>query len=181
MIRRGGLASHGGVIGGTIGLYLYCLRHKDFKFFWTLDHGIITVFFLASFIRFGNLMNSELCGKVTTVPWAFIFTSGDVHPGLPSHPVVLYESIAYFIMQLMALYLFNKYRDSKPGIYLAFFLVGVFTVRFLLEFYKEPEGRMIFGVISKTQALNLPFIITGLVITYFIAKGKINYSGRING
>ena len=177
-VRKGGLASHGGVIGGLLGLYIFCKRNKEYSFFWTLDHGIITVMFLASFIRFGNLMNSELYGKPTTVPWAFIFEQVD---NVPRHPVVLYESIAYFFIQLLMLYLFNKYRDSKPGIYTVVFLFLVFTVRFLLEFLKVPDGEMILGLISKTQALNLPFILAGLVLFYFVAQDKVHYYKLANG
>jgi len=177
MLRKGGLASHGGVIGGLIGLYIFCKRNKDFDFFWTLDHGIIAVMFLASFIRFGNLMNSELFGKPTTAPWGFIFEQVD---NVPRHPVVLYESIAYFLIQLLMLYLFNKYRESKPGIYLVVFLLMVFSVRFLLEFLKVPDGEMI-GLISKTQALNLPFITTGAILLYFVVQGKLQYKQALNG
>ena len=176
-VWKGGLASHGGVAGGLLGLYIYCKRHKDFDFFWTLDHGIICVMFLASFIRFGNLMNSELYGKPSSAPWAFVFQQVD---NVPRHPVVLYESIAYFFIQFLMLYLFNKYRESKPGIYLVVFLLGVFTVRFLLEFFKDPDG-MFWGPISKTQALDLPFIIAGTVLLYFVANGKLKYKQVANG
>ena len=79
------------------------------------------------------------------------------------------------------LYLFNKYRDSKPGIYTVVFLFLVFTVRFLLEFLKVPDGEMIMGLISKTQALNLPFMIAGLVLFYFVAQGKVHYYKLANG
>ena len=174
-VWEGGLASHGGVAGGLFGLYLFCRRNKEFGFLWTLDHGIIAVVILASLVRFGNLMNSELCGKLTNVPWAFIFPQGDVHPNQACHPVVLYESIAYFFIQLLMLYLFDKYRDSKPGIYLVVFFLLIFSVRFMLEFFKEPDGNMVLGIISKTQALNLPFIFAGFVLLYFVSKNKLSY------
>ncbi len=79
-IREGGLASHGGVVGGLLGLWLFCRRNKEFDFFWTLDHGIICVAILAALIRFGNLMNSELYGKPTDLPWAFVFAQVDTIP-----------------------------------------------------------------------------------------------------
>jgi prolipoprotein diacylglyceryl transferase len=177
-VWKGGLASHGGVVGGLVGLYAFCIRNKEFGFFWLLDHGIICVIALAALIRFGNLMNSELYGKPTDVPWAFIFRQVD---NVPRHPVVLYESIAYLFIQLIMLYAFNKYKESKPGIYLVIFLVLVFSVRFILEFYKEPDGALIAGVISKTQALNLPFIMAGLIIGYYVLKGKLQYTPVSNG
>lgn len=172
-VWKGGLASHGGVVGGLAGLYFFCKRHKEFQFFWLLDIGVIAVVMLASLIRFGNLMNSELYGKQTNVPWAFIFTQVD---NIPRHAVVLYESISYFFTQIFMLVLFNKYKESKPGLYLVTFLISVFTVRFFLEFYKEPDGAMIINTISKTQLLNLPFIITGIVLGYFVMNDKLKYS-----
>jgi prolipoprotein diacylglyceryl transferase len=177
-VWKGGLASHGGVIGGLFGLYVFCRRNEDYTFFWTLDHGIIAVLSLAALIRLGNLMNSELYGKPTDVPWAFVFQQVD---NIPRHPVVLYESISYFIIQFFMLFLFLRYKDSKPGIYLAAFLTLVFGVRFLLEFFKEPDGAMFWGVISKTQALDLPFFISGLILWYFVRQGKIHYNPAANG
>jgi phosphatidylglycerol:prolipoprotein diacylglycerol transferase len=177
-VWHGGLASHGGVIGGLIGLYIFCKRNKEFDFFWTLDHGIIVVMILASFIRFGNLMNSELYGKPTQMPWAFIFAQVD---NVPRHPVVLYESMAYLLIQFLMLYLFNKYKDSKPGLYLVIFLAVVFSVRFMLEFFKVPDGEILLGAISKTQALNLPFILAGVILSYFVASSKLHYKQAVNG
>jgi prolipoprotein diacylglyceryl transferase len=186
-VWKGGLASHGGVVGGLLGLYIFCRRHREYSFFWTLDHGIITVVLMASLIRIGNLMNSELYGKVTNVPWAFIFQRPDgldwqsVFSGpynLPRHPVVLYESIAYFIIQVGMLRLFLKYKDAKPGIYLVVFLVVVFTVRFLLEFMKDPDGNLILGLISKTQALDIPFILAGIILSYFVFNNKLQYGNK---
>ncbi len=170
-VWKGGLASHGGVIGALVGIYFFCRTDKEFSFFWLLDHSVIIVMFLASFVRFGNLMNSELYGTRTNVLWAFIFERAD---NIPRHPVVLYESIAYLFIQFLMLYLFNKYKETKPGIYLVVFLLLVFGVRFMLEFYKEPDGGLIFGI-SKTQALNLPFIIAGATLFYFVLRGKLQY------
>lgn len=172
-VWKGGLASHGGVIGGLMGLYLFCRRNREFGFFWTLDTGLLAVPILAALIRIGNLFNSELYGTETNLPWAFIFQRVD---NVPRHPVVLYESIAYFLIQLLMLLLFKKYKESKPGIYLAVFLTLVFSLRFLLEFMKEPDGSLIFGLISKTQALDLPFVLAGIVLSYFVATNKLHYS-----
>lgn len=174
-VWKGGLASHGGVVGGLVGLYFFCKWNKEFQFFWLLDIGVIAVVMLCSLIRFGNLMNSELYGKPANVPWAFIFVQVD---NIPRHAVVLYESIAYFFIQIFMLVLFNKYKESKPGIYISTFLVTVFSVRFLLEFYKEPDGAMILNTISKTQLLNLPFIFCGIILAYFVMNNKLSYTSN---
>ncbi len=180
-VWKGGLASHGGVVGGLIGLYLFCRNHKEFGFLWTLDISIIAVPILASLIRLGNLMNSELCGRPTLVAWGFIFeNSPEVSNALPRHPVVLYESIAYFLIQLLMFALFSKYKEKKPGLYLATFLISVFTTRFLLEFFKEPDGALFFDAVSKTQLLNLPFIIAGIVLAYLTAANKLSYGRQQN-
>ncbi len=174
-VWKGGLASHGGFVGGLVGLYLFCKRNSEFTFFWILDMGMLMVVILASLIRFGNLMNSELYGKETNVPWAFIFVQID---NIPRHAVVLYESLAYFFIQIIMLVLFNKCKESKPGLYLVTFLISVFSVRFLLEFYKEPDGFILLNTISKTQLLNLPFIITGIVLAYFVMNNKLSYNSN---
>lgn len=171
-VWEGGLASHGGVAGAVVGILLFCYRNKDYPLFWTIDHAAIAVVLLASLIRFGNLMNSEIIGKPTEVPWAFIFEKVD---NVPRHPVVLYESMAYFFIQILMLLLFNKYKDTKPGLYLITFCLLVFTTRFMLEFLKVPEGSLILGLISKTQLLNLPFILTGLVFFVLHSKNKLSY------
>lgn len=171
-VWEGGLASHGGVAGALVGILFFCHRNKDYPLFWTIDHAAIAVVFLASFIRFGNLMNSEIVGKPTDVPWAFVFEQAD---NVPRHPVVLYESIAYFFIQILMLLLFAKYKDTRPGLYLITFCLLVFTTRFVLEFLKVPEGDLILGLISKTQLLNLPFILTGIAFFVLHSKDKLSY------
>jgi len=173
MVWKGGLASHGGLVGGIIGLILFCKRNEDdFPLFWTMDHAAITVLFLASFIRLGNLMNSEIVGKPTDVPWAFVFTQYD---SIPRHPVVLYESMVYFILQLVLIVLYHIYKQSKPGLYMAVFFTFVFGTRLIIEFLKEPEGGLYFNAISKTQLLNVPFIVTGIVLLLLVMQGKLRY------
>ena len=91
-----GLASHGGTIGLMIALWLYC-RKTGVKLWTVLDNIAIATPITACFIRLGNLMNSEIVGKVTDVPWAFIFANGDpAFAHEPRHPGQLYEAIAYF-------------------------------------------------------------------------------------
>lgn len=171
-VWEGGLASHGGVVGAIIGMLIFCYRNKEFNAMWVIDMSAVAGMTLASLIRFGNLMNSELAGKPTGADWGFIFPEwGET----PRHPTVLYESIAYLLLQGVLLLLFRKYKDSKPGLYTATFLILLFGIRFLLEFTKEPDGALIFNAISKTQALNLPFILTGLIVLYLSFSNKLRY------
>lgn len=171
-VWEGGLASHGGVIGVIAGGWLFSKRYPHFPFTFLFDVGLICAFGFSALVRLGNLANSEIIGHVTDVPWAFIFVQVD---DLPRHPVVLYESIAYAALQIVALILFIRYKISKPGIYCTLFFLGVFSIRLVLEFFKVPEGGMYFNLLSKTQLLNVPFIITGCVLLYLTVKGKFNY------
>ena len=101
-----GLASHGGVFGMFVGIWLYC-RNMKVSGWVVLDNMGICSGITATFIRLGNLMNSEIIGKVTDVPWAFIFVREDQYP---RHPGQLYEALAYFCFFLIILFqLFIKY------------------------------------------------------------------------
>ena len=175
-VWRGGLASHGGVIGGLIGIYLFHRAHREFSFLWLLDHVALVIYLPCSLIRLGNLFNSELPGRPTTMPWAFIFERGD--DLIPRHPVVLYESICYSILLVIIINLYRKLGNSRPGFYVAFFFTATFVTRFLLEFMKEPEGSMVFGIISKTQLLSTPLILLGLILFIFTYRNKNNIAVR---
>lgn len=168
-IWNGGLASHGGVIGGAVGLFWFLKKYPIYKLIWLADRASLVIFIPAALIRLGNLFNSELYGKATDVPWAFIFERVD---NIPRHPVVLYEAIAYFILFFIGVKLYNFYRDSLNGFYVAYFFTSTFLVRFCLEFFKVAEGSLYFGLISKTQLLSVPFILLGLGLAIYSFKKK---------
>ena len=110
---KGGLASHGGTIA-LIFAMLWFARHygrkHDFDFIWILDHLAIAVCFAATFIRLGNLFNSEIYGDVTTLPWGVIFDlRGETEP---KHPTQLYEALSYFLFGI-ALILIYRYKADK--------------------------------------------------------------------
>ncbi len=170
MIWKGGLASHGAAIGILVALWLF--SHKNHKpYFWILDRIVIVVALAGFFIRTGNLMNSEIIGKPTTLPWAFIFTSVDQ---VPRHPSQLYEGLSYLAIFGLLYWLYWK-NDGKPrpGFLFGLFLALLFTVRFLVEFVKEPqvsfESHM---ALNMGQILSIPFIILGLVIIFFKPQKK---------
>src|SRR5574344_1921951 len=129
-----GLASHGGTLGLMIALWLY-VRKTKLNIWRVLDNIAIATPISACFIRIGNLMNSEIIGKVTDVPWAFIFARVDT---MPRHPGQLYEAIAYFVFFVIGLFLYKKYpRKVGTGFYFGFCLFTIFTFRFLIEYTKE--------------------------------------------
>jgi phosphatidylglycerol:prolipoprotein diacylglycerol transferase len=168
-IWNGGLASHGGLVGGLVGLLLFVKRYPQYKLLWLIDRASLVILIPAALIRLGNLFNSELYGKVSDVPWAFIFELVD---NSPRHPVVLYEAIGYFILFLGSLALYRKYQSRFVSLYAAYFFTLTFTLRFFLEFTKEPESNLFLGVISKTQILSLPFIAFGLILFIYSLKKK---------
>lgn len=165
-VWEGGLASHGAAIGILIALYLFSKKKKNYPMLWILDRIVIVVALAGSFIRLGNLFNSEIIGKPTDVSWAFIFTAVD---DIPRHPAQLYESVAYFIIFLILIFIYSKgIEKNKTGLLFGLFLLLVFTFRFFVEFVKENQsGFEETMILNMGQILSIPFIIAGLI---FISK-----------
>ena len=159
-----GLASHGGTIGIILALLLYS---KNLKVgMWTvLDTISIAVPVTACFIRLGNLMNSEIIGKPTDLPWAFVFERIDM---LPRHPGQLYEAIAYACFFFVLWYFYKK----KPNLVGTSFFFGldiflIFTFRFFIEYTKEVQESFEQGMLfDMGQILSVPFILMGAYFTY---------------
>ena len=156
-----GLASHGGTLGLIIGLWLYC-RNLKMNIWTVLDNIAIATPITACFIRLGNLMNSEIIGKVTDVPWAFIFANVDK---APRHPGQLYEAIAYLCFFLLILAVYKKYPQKVgSGLYFGLCLFLIFTFRFFIEYTKEVQEAFEAGLtLDMGQILSMPFILIGAV------------------
>lgn len=165
MVWEGGLASHGGIIGILIALYLFS-RKTTVKYLWILDRLAVVIALTCSMIRIGNLMNSEMVGIPTTLPWGFIFTRED---NVPRHPAQLYEAIHYFISFVILFWIWNRQREKlKNGFLTSWGLIIMFTFRFIDEFFKIDqvafEERM---TLNMGQLLSLPFILTGILLLIF--------------
>lgn len=171
-----GLASHGGTAGLMLALWLYTKRTK--LSIWTvLDNIAIATGTTACFIRLGNLMNSEIIGKITDVPWAFIFEKVDT---MPRHPGQLYEAIAYALL-FVIMWAIYKRSTKQPtpstfhpqvgtGWYFGFCLAYIFTFRFFIEYTKEIQEAFEASLpIDMGQILSIPFIIIGV---YCMIKSK---------
>ena len=155
-----GLASHGGTLGLMIALWLYSHR-TEVKLWTVLDNIAIATPITACFIRLGNLMNSEIIGKVTDVPWAFVFERVDM---MPRHPGQLYEAIAYFCFFFVGMYFYKvlKTRVGK-GFYFGLCLFLIFTFRFFIEYTKDIQVSFESGMLfNMGQLLSVPFIILGI-------------------
>ncbi len=156
-----GLASHGGTLGLMLALFIYCHRSK-LSAWLVLDFIAIATPVTACFIRLGNLMNSEIIGKVTTVPWAFIFEQIDDQP---RHPGQLYEAIVYFIFFFIGWW-FYRHKPEKvgTGFFFGLCLTLIFTARFFIEFTKENQVEFEESLpLDMGQLLSIPFIIIGVV------------------
>lgn len=185
-VWEGGLASHGGAVAILIALFIYSKKVSKLPMFWILDRIVAPIAIAACFIRLGNLVNHEIVGVPTDLPWGFKFwnerdnldfINGDfVH--VFRHPAQLYESIAYFLIFLVLLRLFWKTNlKQKQGFIFGVFLIVLWGARFLIEFVKIGQAARDEGMILNTgQWLSVPFIIAGFVIIYLANKGKLGSS-----
>lgn len=168
-----GLASHGGTLGLMIALIIYARKTKE-SILKTVDLLAIVAPLGACFIRLANLMNSEIIGIPTNVPWAFIFVRDD---NLPRHPAQLYEAIAYLLIFGLMFYLYKTRRENlKHGFFFGLVITLIFVARFFIEFIKEKqvpfEEQMQFDM---GQLLSIPFIMLGIgFIIYGLIKTKKN-------
>ncbi len=168
-VYEGGLASHGGAIGILIAMWLYCRKTKE-SWLWLFDKIVVVVPLASMLIRFGNLMNSEIIGTPTDVPWAFVFTTVD---NLPRHPAQLYEAVFCLFLFVLMYWLWKNKRDRfAPGFMFGLMCVLFFTERFLDEFVKEnQEAFEASMVLNMGQILSIPFVIVGLYMMWR-AKNK---------
>jgi phosphatidylglycerol:prolipoprotein diacylglycerol transferase len=173
MIWEGGLASHGAAIGIIITILIFSYV-KKLTFLWVMDRVVIVVALSGFFIRMGNLMNSEIFGIPTSLPWGFRFPRASDIPEttVPRHPTQLYEGLSYLVIFLLLWWLYYK-KEGKPskGLLFGLFMMLIFGVRFLVEFIKEPqEGFEKSMMLNMGQLLSIPLIITGAVLVYLALK-----------
>ncbi len=162
-IWEGGLASHGAILPILVALWLYARRKKDQSYLWIVDRIVITIALAGGLIRMGNLMNSEIIGEPTDVPWAFVFTAVD---NQPRHPAQLYEAITYFILFFFLFWFWKRKQERTPeGSLLGIFLIYVFGFRFLYEFLKEEQVAFEENMIlNMGQILSIPAVLAGIFV-----------------
>lgn len=169
-IWEGGLASHGATIGILFALYLYARKKKDQTYLWVVDRIVITVAFAGMLIRLGNLMNSEIYGYQTDLPWGFIFAlRGET---VAKHPTQIYEALFCLVLFIALFQIWKKRKSAIPdGLLLGIFLVTLFTFRFLVEFLKEPQVEFEADMLlNMGQILSIPAVIAGVVILTIAQK-----------
>lgn len=161
-----GLASHGGTAGLMLALYLYSRRYK-IGMLHLFDNICIVTPLTACCIRMGNLMNSEIIGVETDMPWGFIFKAN--HLTTPHHPSQLYEAMAYLVFFIVTWYLWRKRPERVgSGFFFGVCLMLIFTFRFFIEYTKEVQVAFENTLpIDMGQILSLPFIALGVYFTWW--------------
>lgn len=168
-IWEGGLASHGAALGILLAILIYARNTAGQSFLWVIDRISLVVALAGAFIRTGNLMNSEIVGKPAEVPWAFVFERLP-EAATPRHPVQIYEALAYLVIFGVLLWLYRRY-DGKfaGGLLFGWFLVLVFAVRFLLEYFKAAQAAFREDLMMNMgQLLSLPFVLAGAALLVWI-------------
>jgi len=164
MVWHGGLASHGGTLGILIALIIHSKLITKRSVLWTVDRVVVPTALVAAFIRLGNLMNSEIYGIQTSLPWGFIFErNGET---VAKHPTQIYEALVYLFTfgLLMILYLKTKIR-YKEGLIFGIFFILIFGSRFLIEYIKEDQEAFEAGMaLNMGQWLSIPFVIAGVIL-----------------
>lgn len=180
-IWHGGLASHGGAIAVVLCCWLLSKYMTKQNMWWLGDRLFLGAPFLAACIRIGNLMNSEIYGHPTDMPWGFIFVRGeeqffdDAGNLMACHPTQLYEALAYLITLALTNYFFWKCDGGKYlGLCSGIGFTGVFLTRPIIEILKNDqsafEADMMFNM---GQLLSVPFIVLGVyLIVHSVKKGK---------
>jgi prolipoprotein diacylglyceryl transferase len=174
-VWEGGLASHGAAIGILIAIYIFSRKNKV-HFLWTIDRIAVVTALAGFFIRMGNLMNSEIFGKPTDLPWGFIYAhAGDPAQRLdPRHPTQIYEGLSYLLIFAFLMYSYYR-KDGKPkeGSLISWFFILVFGVRFFIEFLKEPQvGFESTMALNMGQWLSVPFVLVGVAGLYLVNQKK---------
>jgi phosphatidylglycerol:prolipoprotein diacylglycerol transferase len=170
-----GLASHGATIAIPVALYLYSRKRPDQPFIWVVDRLVIAVSLGGALIRLGNLLNSEIYGKPTTLPWGFVFvreTDPALLPLVSRHPTQLYESLFCLFLFALTFYLWKQKRRSLPdGFITGIFLILLFSFRFLVEYLKTSQEDFENSMqLNMGQILSIPAILTGVVLLLVIRR-----------
>ncbi len=176
-IWEGGLASHGGTLGIIIAVWFYSKKVTHKSPLWTLDRLAVPVGLVAALIRLGNLMNSEIFGSPTSLPWGFKFLRSQEYLSLKTnlgcHPTAIYEAIAYICVFALCMFLYWKkdLANKKEGAILGSFFIGIFGARFIIESVKlvqEPwELKWVETIgLNQGQILSIPFILAGLYLIF---------------
>lgn len=167
-IWEGGLASHGGTIANIIALFLFSWFVSKKPASWVFDKVVVAIALVGGLIRLGNLMNSEIYGGPTDLPWGFIFLRNNEIT--PAHPTQIYEALCYFALFGLLMWMYWKRNaEERPWLITGVFFIGIFVPRFLIEYIKNVQVRSEYEMIQNYgmnlgQMLSIPFILLGIFL-----------------
>lgn len=167
-VWNGGLASHGGTIAIIIAVFLFSWLVTKKPASWTFDKLVVAIALVGGLIRLGNLMNSEIYGGPTDLPWGFVFErNGETEA---KHPTQIYEALCYFLLFALLMWMYwKKNAEERPYLITGVFFIGIFLPRFFIEYIKnvqvDSEYEMIatYGI-NMGQLLSIPFVLLGCAL-----------------
>ncbi|GHT16646.1 prolipoprotein diacylglyceryl transferase [Bacteroidia bacterium] len=171
-VWEGGLASHGAAAALPLGLYFFCRKYK-MRYLWLLDRIVIVVALTGFPIRLGNLMNSEIYGVPTAMPWGFIFArNGEI---IAKHPTQIYESLGYLLIFCVLFFIYKKRETlrNRSGFLFGLAMILIFGFRILVEFIKETQDGNVDTVVRNAigldmgQLLSVPLVLAGVFLLYY--------------
>lgn len=171
---EGGLASHGGAIGVIIAVILFSIFTTKRNPLWTFDRLVPAIALVGCLIRIGNLMNSEIYGHPTDLPWGFMFVrSAEWHAmyeGVACHPTQIYEALCYLALFGLLMWMYwKKNAEERPGLIFGVFFIVLFGCRFIIEYVKEVQEPFEVDMIARWginmgQLLSIPFVLFGIYL-----------------
>ena len=183
-VWEGGLASHGGVLGIIVAIYFFSKYYSRRNMLWTFDKLVVPTGLVAALIRLGNLMNHEVYGHPTDLPWGFRFIEnlrfwrqGSAPMfSAPSHPTQIYEAICYLMTFGLCMWLyFKKDAWKKEGLIFGIFMICIFVSRFFIEYLKLPQEKFEEGMLlDMGQWLSIPFVLMGIFFVWRAMTKKPN-------
>ena len=177
-IWHGGLASHGGTIGVMIGVFCFSWFTTKRNPLWAFDRLVIPIALVGAMIRFGNLMNSEIFGHPTDIPWGMMFVRSQewqtLYAGQACHPTQIYESLCYLALFGLLMWMYwKKNAERRPGLIFGVFFIGIFLPRFLIEFVKNNQVAFEENMtLNMGQLLSIPFILLGIGLVIYAMTHK---------
>ncbi|MDE5651190.1 MAG: prolipoprotein diacylglyceryl transferase [Duncaniella sp.] len=172
-VWEGGLASHGGTIGVILGVFGFSFFTTKRNPLWTFDRLVIPIALVGGLIRLGNLMNSEIFGHATDLPWGFMFIRSrewhEMYFGQACHPTQIYEALCYFALFGLLMWMYwKKNAEERPGLIFGVFFIILWSTRFLIEFIKNDQVAFEADMtLNMGQWLSIPFIIIGILLVIY--------------
>ncbi len=207
-----GMSYHGGLVGAVVGGLLFARRHR-MRFFEIADAVVAGLPLGYTFGRLGNFINGELWGRVSTASWAVVFPNAPrfstnyswvrkiadaigmeyaagTMVNLPRHPSQLYEALFEGVLLWVFLWFVIRRRNKFPGYTLGWYLIGYGAVRFIIEYFREPDANLGFIIagggqtestalflsplnISMGQILCMGMIVAGILLLAILGKRNL--------